>query len=367
MKHERFLYLILSIILLTPCILTSLFPDESSSSELRIIQELPSLPTNIIELKLWPRHFENYVADHLFLRGFTIKKISKVLYDHGISINKEVLLGQEEWMFLSHDNDVIDKYRGVKKLSDEEAIDWIKDMSSRVYFLKKKGIDCWFIIVPDKSTVYHLYLPMWCSKVGPSFTDILVQNLKEQKSIKWIDLRPLLIEEARNNKIYYKYDTHWNDYGSYLAYQYIIQRIHKDIRVSPIEKNEVRFINKNISGGDLAGLLGLKDFLTEDTKTAEILNTTVVYKKGEQDLVSFMKDGFATVTSGSSSRAVILCDSFVHPHMVKYLQVTFSFTFFKHHDGMEFDKDLILQQHPDVVLYIVVERLIPSKLTSPNH
>jgi alginate O-acetyltransferase complex protein AlgJ len=375
MKNSRSIYIIFSIILLTPCVLTGLFPDNSASIELRPIQDFPSIPKNFADINLWPGKFNNYANDHFILRGFVIKNISRLLYDHGIPISREVILGLDGWMFLSNNNDVINKYRGINKLSSEEALIWIKDMSSRVHLLKKRGIDCWLIIVPDKSSVYPQYLPRWCSKVGPSFTETLVQKLKEQKTIKWIDLRPLLVDAATKTQVYYKYGTHWNDYGSYLAYQYIIQRIHKDVRLSPLEKNEVRFIHKytkdmhtkDINNDDLSGVLGLNDFLTEYTQVAEVHNTKVIYKIGNQDWLSFMKDGFATITSSSSCRAVILCDSYVFASMQKYLQETFSYTYFKHHITMEFDEDLILKHHPDVVLYIVVERLIPSKLQAPNH
>ena len=365
MKNERFLYLILSIILLVPCLLTSLSPDNSASIELRPIQDLPSFPTSFIDIIIWPRKINNYVEDHLFLRGFIIKNVSKILYNYGISVSKEVLLGQDGWLFLSINNDVIDKYRGIKNLSAEEADNWINVMSSRADILRKRGIDCWLIIVPDKSTVYPEYLPEWCTKLAPSFTDTLCQRLKEQQSIKYIDLRPVLTEAASKTKVYYKYDTHWNDYGSYIAYNYIIQRINKDLRLSPVEMNNVHFIHKNKSDGDLARLLSLNDLMKEDTENAEILNTKVIYKKVNQDWTSFMKDGFAVATSNPSCRAFILCDSFVMGHMDKYLQETFSYTYFKHHISMDFDEDLILQHNPDVVLYIVVERLIPSKL--PSH
>ena len=361
MKRNLSLYLIFSIILLTPCVLTSFFPDHSALTELRPIQDFPSLPTGFLDINLWPGKFNNYVADHFILRGFIINNISKILYDHGTSISKEVLLGQNGWMFLSKNHDEIDKYRGIKKLSNDEANNWIKVMSSRVDFLKENGIDCWLIIVPNKSTVYPQYLPKWCSKVGPSITDVLVKNLNEQKNIKWMDLRPCLAEAAKKRKVYFKYDSHWNDYGSYIAYQYIMQRINKDVKISPLEGNNIRFTLKKVSG-DLASVIGLEGFLIEETEVAEIITTKAIKTNNNQDWESFNKKGFATLASNSSARAIILCDSYVYP-MIKYLQETFSYTFFIYHNKMSFNKNLILRQHPDIFFYIVVERLIPSKLS----
>jgi alginate O-acetyltransferase complex protein AlgJ len=358
MNQTRTLTLVLSIILLIPCVLTGLFPDRSASIELRIVQEFPSLPKSFLDINLWPREFSSYVDDHFILRGPIISKISRAFYNHGISINKKIIIGKKGWLYFTIEGDLISKYRGIVTLSPEESGEWIKEMSSRVDFLKEKGIACWFIIVPEKSTVYPQFLPEWCTKVGPSLTDTLVQKLKEQEKIKWIDLRPVLIGASKQSQVYFKYDTHWNDYGAYLAYQQVMQQIRKDVNVSPLEKNQIRFGHGELSG-DLATALSLNDHLREDSPVVEILNSRVIHKSSVSD---YQKEGWVATASVPSCRAIILCDSYVNAFMSKYLEESFSYSFFKHHNGIEFNKDLILQQKPDVVLYFVVERFLSAKL-----
>jgi len=94
---------------------------------------------------------------------------------------------------------------------------------------------------------------------------------------------------------------------------------------------------------------------------AKISQSSITKKKVPKN---FQTESWWTTTSHPSARAAILCDSFVYSYMQKYLQESFSYTFFHHHNGMRFNKDLILQQHPDVVIYMVAERLIPSRLPS---
>ena len=152
------------------------FPDKSASIELRQIQDFPPFPRILMILMRWARKFNTFVNDHFFFRGYIINNASKILYYHGVSMNKDVLLGQDGWMFLSTTDDVIDKYRGIKKLPSAEGTNWINVMSSRVDFSKKRGIGCWLIIVPEKSTVYPEYLPRWCTKFAPELYRYPVSN-----------------------------------------------------------------------------------------------------------------------------------------------------------------------------------------------
>jgi hypothetical protein len=338
-------------------VLTGLSPDRSASIELRSVQEFPPIPASILDMNLWPRQFSSYVDDHFFMRGHIISAISRALYDYGISINKKIMIGQKGWLYFTLEGDLISKYRGIVTLSPEESNDWIREMSSRVDFLKDRGIACWFIIVPEKSTVYPQFLPAWCTKTGPSLTDTLVQKLKEQEKIKWIDLRPLLIEASKQSQVYFKYDTHWNDYGSYLSYQHVMQQMRKDVNVSPLDKSQLRFVHKELSG-DLATALSLDDYLKESGPVVELLKSRVTHRTQG----NYQKEGWTATASVPPCRAVILCDSYVDSFMSKYLEESFSYSYFKHHGGMEFNKDLILLQKPDVVLYFVVERFLSAKL-----
>jgi alginate O-acetyltransferase complex protein AlgJ len=358
MNQAKILALIAAFFLLIPCVLTSLFPDRSACTELRSVQKFPSFPESFLDMNLWSREFSSYVDDHFILRGPIIRKISRAFYTLGISINKKIIVGQKGWLYLSLDGDLISKYRGIVKLSPEESDEWIRQMSSRVDFLKEKGIACWLIIVPEKSSIYPHYLPEWCTRVGPSLTDTLIQKLKDQEKINWIDLRPVLDTASKQSQVYFKYDTHWNDYGAYLAYQHVMQQIRKDVNVSPLNQHQVRFAPEKVNG-DLATALSLNDHLGEESPVAEIPNSRVIHKTSVAD---YTKDGWVAVTSNPTCRAVILCDSYVNVVMSKYLAESFSCSFFKHHNGMEFNRDLILRHKPNVVLYFVAERYLSALL-----
>ena len=359
--RDKIVLLIIPLILLIPSILTGVSPDRNAARiELRKVQEFPAIPTSLRELYLWPKAFDRYIFDHFFMRNLLIRKISTFLYTFDISISKEVLIGKEGWLFLSTNNDVVGKHRGIHNLSPKQANKWVQVMASRARSLRQSGIECWFVIIPNKHSIYPHYLPDWCTRVAPSLTDTLVQRLGMQDDIHWIDLRPVMAEASKKFPVYVKYNTHWNDRGAYIAYTHIMQQLSGSLHIWHIPEGGIRFPDKSLSG-DLARLINLQNYLTEESPVAKISHSSITKKTVPKN---FQTESWWTTTSHPSARAAILCDSFVYSYMQKYLQESFSYTFFHHHNGMRFNKDLILQQHPDVVIYMVAERLIPSRLPS---
>jgi hypothetical protein len=167
-----------------------------------------------------------------------------------------------------------------------------------------------------------------------------------------------MIQAAEKSPVYGKYDTHWNDKGAYIAYQYMMQQLPKSLNLRLVPEQDIQFSTKKLTG-DLARLLSLEDQLTEERVIADITHSSIVYK---EETIDYTKMGWAVATKNNSARAVILCDSFVKSVMGKYLQESFSYSFFKHHNCKTIDRGLIVNRHPDIVLYIIVERLIPIKL-----
>ena len=121
-----------------------------------------------------------------------------------------------------------------------------------------------------------------------------MQGLKGQRKIKWIDLRPKLIEASRNDKVYYKYDAHWNDYGAYLAYQYVMEQLRNTIKLSPIGENDVHFIHQETREGEIKTIY-IRDYFSEDDVIAKIPKSKVTFK--EETTWTTWQNGFVTMTS----------------------------------------------------------------------
>ncbi|HEY1922670.1 MAG TPA: hypothetical protein VGG44_07870, partial [Tepidisphaeraceae bacterium] len=96
-------------------------------------------------------------------------------------------------------------------------------------FFTSHGIPFILVVPPDKQSIYTEMMPEDFSRLGPKTRlDQLIERLRETHSpVQVIDLRPVLLEAKKDRLIYYKTDTHWNDYGAFAAYPVILDAIQR--------------------------------------------------------------------------------------------------------------------------------------------
>lgn len=108
-------------------------------------------------------------------------------------------------------------------LLDDATLDSIRDRyAGRVETLKTVGDGCELIavLVPSAMTVYPELVPAEAAVPGEgqSRFDQMATVLTEA-GVKVIDVRKTFAEHKNDSlPLYYRYDSHWADYGSYLAY-----------------------------------------------------------------------------------------------------------------------------------------------------
>ena len=74
------------------------------------------------------------------------------------------------------------------------------------------------------------------------------------------------------------------------------------------------------------------------------------------------KEWVARTSLQRGPTVLVFCDSYTNGMMSKFLDESFPVSAFKHHNLMIMDVDALRANHPDVVLYIVAERLLPFVL-----
>ncbi len=130
---------------------------------------------------------------------------------------------------------------GLIPFTESELEDWLICLEERYYWLKEQGIDYVFALAPTKALVYPENLPSRIFKLKTKFNratrfDQLILYLKERSVVPVVDLRTHLIAAKQHTikkgpnddlLLYYKTDFHWNYYGSFFAYQAIIDEINR--------------------------------------------------------------------------------------------------------------------------------------------
>jgi hypothetical protein len=217
------------------------------------------------QLKIFFSSLEKVVSDRLPLRGQLLGLKTRIALFFGKGLNPEVVVvGKNGWLFFG--NAVgrgIDQYRGILRM-DEDQLNAFRDYFQGIRAeLEKRGIPFLLVVAPEKHSIYPENLPLYLSKKGISPAD---QILEPRSGFDILDLRSFLLEAKSRSKLplYYKTDSHWNEFGAYLAYRKIMERFPD---LSALNIGECNFVNPEVQGrGDLSikvgGNISLKDYYT---------------------------------------------------------------------------------------------------------
>jgi alginate O-acetyltransferase complex protein AlgJ len=338
--------------------------DSSSTLELkRTSATLPSPPRTAVQIAMFPSRMGAYVNNHFGGRSQLIQLNSLTRLALGGSGSPDVTVGRNGWLFLQRDSDVLDKHRGLRTFPEAKLERWVQEYERRRLWLADRGIGMVFVVIPNKHSVYAEHVPRRYSRTGLTPTDQLTKALRDHGVPNIVDLRHVLRLEKGRDLVYWKTDTHWTDRGAFVGYQKIIDALLPEFPTTHrLAKSDLAY-SELTAGGDLSRLLGLRNVVTETVLAARVTNSSVVAVEGE----GFRKGGLSVRTTRQASpAALVFCDSFVGGVCGKYLQESFSRTLFVDHRKMHFDPTVIENMSPDVVIYAVVERLIPFQLKQPE-
>ena len=179
---------------------------------------------------LYLKEYEAYYNDHFSFRTRLVYLNNLLTYKiFHASASDDVIIGKQGWLFLGNINkyfDEIDYYRNLKPFTVEELRYWQILLEERRDWLKRRGIHYLFTIAPNKSTIYPELMPDSIRKVNSqSRQDQLIEHLKKYSTLSILDLRPALLEAKKIRPTFHQTDTHWNDWGGYVAYSEIIKHL----------------------------------------------------------------------------------------------------------------------------------------------
>lgn len=182
-------------------------------------------------IELFEKSFWNRAS---LISGFT-----NIRWTFGDRVYSQGLRGKDGWLEYTGDGN-IDNYQNANPASPED-LEKIGLKIRRLHRqLKDKNITLMIVIAPNKATIYPDKLAGEIQKLGPeSYLDQLGGYLKQNGPNILLDLRPALQAGRKNHEIYYVTDTHWNPYGSFIAYTRIIQTLSKTYpQLQPRQMNE---------------------------------------------------------------------------------------------------------------------------------
>ena len=222
------------------------------------------------------------------------------------------MIGRYDWLFYA-DNSALDYYTGSNVLSEEEMKNYA-DKVNRLYDLcSQRGMSVLIMFMPNKEQVYPEYLPTM---------EVVNRYKREQQLIDYLGANtyvPCLypLEELKAAEVfwpvYYKYDSHWNHMGAFVA----LQSIYKVIGIETTNPMLIGAPACTSERNDLILLGGL----SRENYPAEI-----EYKpEYKNDVIVNGLDPLADIchtysTSPNNRKLVLLADSFrelITPYITK--------------------------------------------------
>jgi hypothetical protein len=262
----------------------------------------------------------------------------------------QVLLGKDGWMYYTNEGN-LDYYQRVKPLAESQTRAIQSNLEKIQQDLKNDGITFLFVIAPNKESIYPQFLPDSLARTdNPAWADQIVESL-QGSDVNLLDLRPVMLENAKTAPVYFKTDTHWNPVGARAAYGAILMNLQPGFPIlKPHPLADFDQVTETTSG-DLAALIHLKGEVNE--------SFTALYarfEKPSRGLKNPPAGQMITVMPDAAlPKTVIFRDSFFNglqpftsEHFSRCVYVS---------DWMV-DRGLIAEEKPDIVILEVAERYL---------
>jgi hypothetical protein len=293
------------------------------------------------------KNFDSYVNDNFGLRKLFIRMNNTVKVDAlQIPQISDVILGKNSWLFYK---DAVNDSNGTTQLDDILLQALNENIQKQNDWLTQRGIYYLIVIAPNKESIYPEYIPDIYSKgQKQSRTDQILEYLQSHHSkVPILDLRKPILEakSAYPYLLYWKTDTHWNEYGAFIGYCSIIEQLSVVFpNLQRISKSDFTISEAPIlRPGDLSNMLSMQDKFVDTKSIKATLNSN-----GDSD-------------SGKIGTAVIFGDSF-YDAIDPYFSNNFS-EISKPERSHNFDYNWITG-NPEVVINLVVERRLHALINN---
>jgi len=312
----------------------------------------------------FPEPFTRYYNDHFPLRGrFILWNNLLRLKLFGVSAIPKVVVGKQGWLFMHEaglGESTVDYYRSARLFSRRELAHWKRVLEERRQWLSDRGIRYLFLIAPNKNTIYPENMPGNIRRVRPySRMDQLISYLNKYSSVPAPDVRKALLRAKKNYPVYSRTDTHWTEYGAYIAYREIMKYISRWFDgAEPLPLSRFKIGIRNWSGGDLAEMLSLhREVLREDVVRLQAQPPLEFDGAGLGNIGRLVRKGFTRCPTAPLPNILMVHDSF-YKRLKPYLSASFSRVLYIWDWGMNFYPDIIEREKPVLVIDEMAERFL---------
>lgn len=350
-KWKQLLYCILFFgICLCPS-LGMLFAKQETSSENRKLAEFPSLKTEEGWNVDWLSQAGEYFQDHFAFRNELVTANAllngKVL---GVSTASGVIQGTDGWLYYK---DSLSDYLGDDLLSDRSLFNIAHTLSMMQKYLEDKGVNFLFTVAPNKNSLYSENMPYYDSlKVSEDKNLVNLKGFLESEGVAYANLYDTFL--AKDEVLYHKRDSHWNNKGAALASDTLLAALGKEYTPYEGEAYEVRTDFE----GDLDQMLYPMAMEAEDEIYFERPDTFAYVGEVESNF----DPKITTVNPSKTGSLVMYRDSFGNA-LLPFMANEFAAAYFSR--GIPYQLSDVDTMLADTVVVERAERFLPEMAQSP--
>lgn len=315
--------------------------------------------------KHFARNFEAYFNDHFGFRNYLIDwgGTFRTKFFRASMNPERVMFGRDKWLFYnSSEERMYRSYSRTSPLSRDNLKKLVDQWEERKRIYNVEGRKYGLAFWPNKHSIYSEYLPASMKmqiRDTLSRADQIIKFIKtNNRDILFTDVRPKLINSKGKHLLYHKFDTHWNEYGAFLAYQDFFKQ-NPQLGIVPKSKEDFTIVWQDYGGGELIQMLGIRNkgfFIEKNPKFA--------LKEHSGQIEYLPIDGFPRLTvitknelCNNKLRALVFRDSFTNS-LIPFISLHFNEVYYIWGDHQEFVKRL----QPDVIIEGFVERELGERI-----
>lgn len=253
-----------------PLVFINHIPNKVSELEKRSLANFPVFSTHEGKLASGIRSsFENWLNDNIGFRDLFVSVYSNIQYNiFGRSPNSMVELGKDGWMYYTQDRNL--KIASGEYVLLQKELESILKQQQRINDkLKSQGIEYVLVLPPSKVSIYPEYIRSGDYQVRETPVDQLAQYIQTHSDIKVIPLKQALLEAKKEGQVFFKTDTHWTQYGAYMAYREIIKKLNEFGLIDDAPE-EVIFEPSEYQG-EMGGLMGNSKLVPPEKTTISVI------------------------------------------------------------------------------------------------
>jgi hypothetical protein len=341
-------------LLVVPTLVMVFKSANTTSCEQRTILKRPIFNYQLNYLKQFGAYFED---NYGFRNELTYcQSVIKLTVFNSSTNPKQVLIGKEGWLFYNSKTDqAYGSYSRTNLLTSKELRSYKTLHEERKQLLASQSIHYLLAVFPDKCSIYPEHFPfqMKVQVSGKtSRTDQIRTYLKKQQSpISLIEVRKEMLTQ-KQQQLYVKHDSHWNDLGAYYAYFTFMQKAYAVLQEKPHPLTDFTLTSAQLKGGDLLGMLGI---CAKSNYTEPIPILQLKQKMKLSDDKEFSESyGKHNATAPSKLKVLFFRDSYGNA-LIQYFSLHFNSTYFY---WTAYDQSIVDKVKPDVVVVMSTERYV---------